>query len=59
MLVGWRSWRGLQFRVQGFNAQVDGLPIPLDQGASMAFLLDEVDVTKQLAGDPQAISPPG
>jgi hypothetical protein len=38
----------LQFRLQGFNAQVDGLPIPLDQGASMAFLLDEADVTKQL-----------
>jgi hypothetical protein len=28
--------------------QVDGLPIPLDQGASMAFRLDEADVTQQL-----------
>ena len=48
MLVGWRSWRGLQFRVQGFNAQVDELPISLNQRASMTFLLDETDVTKQL-----------
>jgi hypothetical protein len=34
--------------VQGFNVQVDGLSVPLDQGASIAFILDEVDVTKQL-----------
>src|SRR2546423_1498273 len=37
----WRSWRAIQFRLQSFNAQVDGLPVLLDQGSSLAFRLDE------------------
>ena len=42
------SWRAFQLRLQGFNVQVDGLPVLLDQGASLAFRLDEAYVTKQL-----------
>lgn len=51
----WRSWRAFQFRLQGFHAQVDGLPVLLDQGAS----LDEADVTKQLLAGLRRCAPPG
>ena len=42
----WRSWRAIQFRLQSFNAQVDVMPVLLDQSASLTFRLDEAYVTK-------------
>ena len=36
------------FRLDGFSAALDQLPVLLDQGAGLAFRLDQADLAKQL-----------
>jgi hypothetical protein len=55
----WRSWRAIQFRLQSFNAQVDVIPVLLDQSPSLTFRLDEAYVTKQLLAGLRPCAPPG